>query len=177
MRLLDGSRAYLYAVIDNFSRRTLAWQVSESFDPANTLAVLQQAGNPHPPPTLLADAGVEHRTVAVDELIDSGVLRRVLAQTETAFSNSLIESWWRTLKHQWLYLNTLDTVESLRRLVDFYVSEHNTQLPHSAFQGQTPDEMYRGTGKHVPEELAERRKAARAETNRAVVCGTCEVEV
>ncbi|MCZ6792409.1 MAG: DDE-type integrase/transposase/recombinase [Planctomycetota bacterium] len=179
VRLLDVSRAYLYAVIDNFSRRILAWQVSESFDPADTLAVLQQAGNPHPPPTLLADAGVENRSAAVDELIDSGVLRRVMAQTEIAFSNSLIESWWRTLKHQWLYLNTLDTVESLRRLVDFYVSEHNTQLPHSAFQGQTPDEMYRGTGKHVPEELAERRKAARAgrlATNRSVSGGICLAE-
>jgi transposase InsO family protein len=28
IRLLDGSRAYLHAVIDNFSRRILAWRVS-----------------------------------------------------------------------------------------------------------------------------------------------------
>ncbi len=99
-------------------------------------------------------------------------------QTRT-LPDSLIESWWRTLKHQWLYLNTLDSVESLRRLVDFYVTEHNTRLPHSAFKGQTPDEMYRGTGKHVPEELAEKRKAARVTrlaTNRSISCGVCETE-
>ena len=29
IRLLDGSRAYLHAVIDNFSRRILAWRVSD----------------------------------------------------------------------------------------------------------------------------------------------------
>ena len=77
-------------------------------------------------PTLFADAGVENVNARVDELIDSGALRRVLAQTEIAFSNSMIESWWRTLKHQWLYLNTLDTVASLRRLTSFYVTEHNS---------------------------------------------------
>jgi hypothetical protein len=45
---------------------------------------------------------------AVDELIDSGLLTRLLAMTEITYSNSMIESWWRALKHQWLYLNTLD---------------------------------------------------------------------
>jgi hypothetical protein len=36
------------------------------------------------------------------------------------------------LKHQWLFLNTLDTIATVRRLVSFYVLEHNTRLPHSA---------------------------------------------
>jgi hypothetical protein len=57
--------------------------------------------------------------------------------------------------------------------------EHNMRLPHSAFQGQTPDEMYRGTGDHVPLELNARRKAARTDrlaTNRAVSCGTCAAQ-
>ena len=53
-------------------------------------------------PTLLADGGVENVNGAVDELVASGLLRRLLAMTEIAFSNSLTEAWWRTLKHQWL---------------------------------------------------------------------------
>ena len=77
-------------------------------------------------PTVLADAGVENANANIDELIGSGVLRRVLAMTEIAFSNSMIESWWRSLKHQWLFLNTLDTVSSLRGLVSFYVRRHDT---------------------------------------------------
>ena len=181
IRLLDGTRAYLHAVIDNFSRKILAWRVSERFDPGNAIAVLVQAGQAmepaDAPPTVLADAGVENVNAAVDELIDRGALRRVLAQTEIAFSNSLIESWWRILKHQWLYLNTLDTLASIRRLVSFYIEEHNTRLPHSAFRGQTPDEMYLGTGGHVPQELGSQRTAARAArltANRAVSCRTCE---
>jgi hypothetical protein len=44
----------------------------------------------------------------------------------------------------------------LRRLVAFYVEEHNTRLPHSAFRGQTPDEMYYGRGDHVPRGIMEK---------------------
>src|SRR5262245_23604840 len=33
IRLLDGTRAYLHAVIDNFSRRILAWRVADTFAP------------------------------------------------------------------------------------------------------------------------------------------------
>jgi hypothetical protein len=54
----------------------------------------------------------------------------------------MIEAWWRSLKHQWLFLNSLDSVTTVRRLVAFYVQDHNQVLPHSAFRGQTPDEMY-----------------------------------
>ena len=123
IRLLDGSRAYLHAIIDNFSRRILSWKVNSTFDPATTaeilLAASQAVGNDKP--MLLTDGGVENVNGAVDELVELGLLKRVLAQTEITFSNSLIESWWRVLKHQWLYLNTLDTVRTVEKLVAFYV--------------------------------------------------------
>ena len=124
------------------------------------------------------DGGVENFNSAVDKLVESGLLKRVLAQTEITFSNSLIESWWRVLKHQWLYLNTLDTVTTVRKLVAFYIDQHNTHLPHSAFRGQTPDEMYFDTGNHIPKELEATRKTAhesRMEVNRAASCTTCEL--
>ena len=181
IRLLDGTRAYLQAVIDNFSRKILAWRISERLEPGNTASVLLDAARhvvpSGEPPTLLADGGVENFNASVDELIDSGVLRRLLAMTEISFSNSLIESWWRALKHQWLYLNSLDSVQTIEKLVAFYVNEHNTRLPHSAFRGQTPDEMYFGTGEYVPAELEAAKRAARQgrlEKNRRATCETCE---
>ena len=112
----------------------------------------------------------------VDELIKSGLLRRVLAMTEIEFSNSLTEAFWRTMKHQWLFLNTLDSVAALRRHVAFYVVAHNAHVPHSAFRGQTPDEMYFGTGEQVPADLASAKSAAleaRLHANRSLSCENC----
>jgi transposase InsO family protein len=180
IRLLDHSRVYLHAVIDNFSRRILSWRLVDRFDPASSVAVLVEAGqcvhDSPAPPTLFADAGVENVNGDVDALIESGLLKRVLAQTEIHFSNSMIEAWWRSLKHGWLFLHPLDSVAKVRRLVEFYVAEHNSRLPHSAFRGQTPDEMYFGTGDAVPDRLAEARRAARAmrlAENRARECAVC----
>jgi hypothetical protein len=180
IRLLDGSRAYLHAVIDNFSRRILAWRVAETFAPANSVAVLVEAGRgatlSATMPVVLADAGVENVNAQVDELITTGVLRRVLAFTELKFSNSMIEAWWRCLKHQWLFLHSLDSVTTVRRLVALYVQEHNTVLPHSAFRGQTPEKMYFGSGDTVPAELTAHAAAAcqaRMEANRSAACGKC----
>ena len=178
IRLLDGTRAYLHAVIDNFSRRILAWRVAETFAPADSVAVLLEASRcatSSDTPVVLADGGVENANAEVDALITSGILHRMLAFTELKFSNSMIEAWWRSLKHQWLFLHPLDTVATVRRLVAFYVREHNTVLPHSAFRGQTPDEMYVGTGDAVPADLtvcAAAAPRARAAANRAASCET-----
>jgi transposase InsO family protein len=94
IRLLDGTRAYVHAVIDNYSRRILACRVAERFAPANSVAVLVEAGRDATPsettPVVLADAGVENVNAQIDELIAAGVLRRVLAFTELKFSNSMI---------------------------------------------------------------------------------------
>ena len=168
-------------MIDNFSRRILSWRVTDRFDPGATLAVLTEASaaaeSRESPPTLVADAGVENVNANVEELAQSGAFCRRLALTEIGFSNSMIESWWRVLKHQWLFLHTLESTECVERLVSFYVREHNTQLPHSAFEGETPDEMYCGTGEGVQGALDARRKEARAarlEKNRATTCRACE---
>ena len=69
----------------------------------------------------------------------AGVLNRILALVEVTFSNSIIEAWWRSLRYQWLYLHMLDSLASVERLIAFYVAQHNTVMPHSAFLGQTPD--------------------------------------
>jgi putative transposase len=137
IRLLDGTRAYVHAVIDNFSRRILAWRVASTFAPVNSVAVLVEASQGAMPstttPVVLSDAGVENVNAEVDVLIATGVLRRVLAFTEMKFSNSMIEAWWRSLKYQWLFLHSLDSVATVRRSVAFYVQEHNRVLPIPRF--------------------------------------------
>ena len=127
------------------------------------------------PPENLSSSGCANRLSARSA---SGFSGAFFFARDVTFSNSLIEAWWRTLKHQWLYLNTLDTLSRLDKLIAFYVDEHNTRLPHSAFRGQTPDEMYFGTGKHIPQELETGRKDARQsrmEVNRNTSCPTCEL--
>jgi hypothetical protein len=84
------------------------------------------------------------------------------------------------LKHQWLYLNKLNTQATGQKLVVFYVEQHNKHLPHVAFHGQTPDEMYFDTGTDIPQQLAAAKVAARQARltgNRAVRGQRCSEPV
>ena len=183
LKLTDGTRVYMHAIIDNFSRRILAWCVDPTFDTSATAKLIVQAAKglkettEHAVPQVYMDSGVENINADVAALIETNTIKRVLAQVDIHFSNSMIESWWRQLKHQWLFLNTLDSIATVRRLFDFYVQQHNEQVPHSAFEGQTPDEMYFATAVDVPDKLNAARllaRHARRETNLARSCSACQ---
>ena len=62
--------------------------------PAVTAELLIEAahGIGREQPSVRVDGGVENFNDAVNKLVDSGLLKRLLAQTEIQFSNSLIES-------------------------------------------------------------------------------------
>lgn len=178
IRLVTGVKVYLHAIIDNFSRRILAWRLAQRLDPVTTCEVLADAGREMlaEVPTVVADSGIENVNDRVDAMVGCGIIHRVLALVEVSFSNSMIEAWWRSLRHNWLYLHGLDDIDSVSKLVEFYVHEHNTVMPHSAFRGQTPDEMYFGTGAHVAANLDAAARAARQRrlsANRATRCHVC----
>jgi putative transposase len=95
------------------------------------------------------------------------------------FSNSMIEAFWRSMKHQWLFLNRLESVAQLRNLVAFFVDEHNAKMPHAAFHGHTPDEKYFGHVPNLAGDLAVAREhavIARLAANRSISCSRCFVQ-
>lgn len=181
IKLLDGTKSYLHAVIDNFSRRILSWRLAQRLSPTTTCEILREAGNNlGTTPTVVVDSGVENVNGEVDQLVTDGLLERLLAQVDVSFSNSMIEAFWRSLRHQWLYLHSLDSLATLERLVGFYVTEHNAVMPHSAFHGQTPDEIYFERCSQVGDDLAAARLRARhvrMETNRRASCRVCDPSV
>jgi transposase InsO family protein len=174
-------------VIDNFSRRILAWSLTTKLEPLATAPLLVKAMEAEAPPapgakpqSLMVDGGVENFNAAVDELVGRGLLERILAQTDVRESNSLIERFWLQVKHGWLLFHNLDDIATVQRLVEFYVTEYNSTLPHSAHPGRTPDEVYFGTGVETPARLAAARaeaREARLTANRERACCDCHIGV
>jgi len=67
----------------------------------------------------------------------------------------------------------------VRRLIAKFIDEYNTIMPHSAFRGQTPAEIFYGTAPDIERRLAEERTKARekrVEFNRALSCDTCDID-
>jgi len=118
IRLLDGTKVYLHAVIDNFSRMSLAWSVADSLDPLGTCNILRDAArhlHRDESVQLVCDGGIENFNAQVDAVVEQFAWERIRALVDVTFSNSKIEAWWRSLKHQWLYLNPLVRSTSKKR--------------------------------------------------------------
>ncbi len=180
IKLLDGTRMYLHAILDNYSRRILSWTLEARLGSGATCRVLREAAREIAGKVegafLVSDAGSENVNRNVDEALEDVDLERVLAQVDVTYSNSMIEAFWRSLKHSWLYLHGLESESELRGLVAFYVEAHNDVMPHSAFDGQTPNEVFFGAGDAVVAKLAAERVQAQAERmarNRSAECGLC----
>ncbi len=158
----------------------MSWTLEDRLGSGGTCRILRDAAVPlhdrFEEPTLVADSGSENVNGEVDAILVEQEWTRVLAQLEVTFSNSMLEAFGRSLKHSWIDLHDLDNLTALGRLIAFYVEAHHTVMPHSEFDGQTPDEMDFGTGRAVPAALATARENAREErmkANRLVGCGVC----
>ena len=184
LKLLDGTKGYIQACIDNFSRYVLAWKISDSLSGLGCRellrAALKKAGELRgvDVPNVMCDSGTENLNSDVDALITSGDITRIIAQIDIDFSNSMVEALFRSLKHGHLFLQDLFSIDVLEKHGSFYFQQHNEVMPHAAFKGATPEEVYLGKWnvmieKAIPSELAAARKR-RLEHNRSLErCSVC----
>ena len=99
IRLTSGAKVYLHAVIDNFSRKILAWELAERVAGETTTTVIKAAAKflEGIEVSLMTDSGSENVNEVVDGYLEGSSIKRVLAQVEVVESNSMIEAFWRSL--------------------------------------------------------------------------------
>ena len=119
IKLTDGTRCYVQAIIDNFSRYVLAWKVAKDYGGLKTKELLISAINTSnelgipTTPEVYVDNGSENINSHINSLIASNVIERTIAQTEVDFSNSMIEMLFHRLKNRHLYNIPLQSIEKL----------------------------------------------------------------
>jgi len=184
IRLLNNTRIYIQLLLDNFSRYVIAWSVKSYQSGESTTALLRE-GALHSRelgvfwncPEIYSDGGSENDNELVDRLISKGYLTRTIALSESTFSNSIPEALNRSLKHNCLFHHPLNTLADVKRLVAFYIDQHNNIMPHSAFNGATPLQMYTGTWTQKNEQELKQRfvdaKKERRQARFSLSCSNC----
>ena len=183
LRLQDGTRAFIQAIIDNYSRYVLAWKVSPDYGGVLTKDLILQAIVKAQSlglrmiPDVLVDSGTENLNKHVDELVTSDLIRRTVAQIDIEASNSMIEMLFHRLKHRHLFHIPLTNFEALEKGADYYFTQSNIYIPHAALKGATPEEIVTGKWTNeVIEVLRERvisARTARIESNLSGRCTPC----
>ena len=147
----DGNWAYIYTLMDNFSRRILSWNVNHTLSGKIRLeslknAIVEQFGNKNMETDnidLIVDGGTENNNINIHEFIKNckvGIYKKV-ALKDVSFSNSMIEGNNRILKQTYLKDKTLN-FEELENYLDHAIDEYNNIKPHYFHKIYTPTEIY-----------------------------------
>ena len=76
-------------------------------------------------------------------LLDAGV-RISMDGKGRWMDNRFVERLWRSLKYEAVYLRELADGRDAERLIGSWIAFYNESRPHSALDGRTPGEVYRG---------------------------------
>ncbi len=89
----------------------------------------------------------------------------------------MIEALLRSLKHRWLFMNSLTTFESVKESVSKYLYDYNYRIPHHALKRALPIEIYTGKDSNTLNslflQLTNSAKIDRMESNLSRKCISC----
>ena len=178
----DGFPAYIYAVIDNYSRKVLAWNVSEKLKASIRVETIKEAYNLALTTSttiktkLIVDGGCENNNKVVDLFVSQNNIQKLIALKDINFSNSMVEAVNKQMKYNCLFRVSIKNIEELKTALKKYFYEHNQIKPLAALNGYLPDEVYfahvnKNQTPFIDEMIDARRN--RIEQNRITQCKVC----
>ena len=140
---------YLVAVMDWWSRKVLSWRLSNTLEPEFCVAALEEALGRHGRPEIFnTDQGSQFTSLAFTQVLKDAGIRISMDGKGRWMDNVMIERLWRSLKYECVYLQAFETGTEARVGVGSWIDYYNTRRPHSALDGQTPEETYDGLTAH-----------------------------
>ena len=137
---------YLVAILDWYSRRVLAWRVSNTLDTECCVRCLEEALRRHGRPEIFnTDQGAQFTAEAFTQVLKDHGIAISMDGKGRALDNVFVERLWRTVKYEYLYLNPAENGTALKQGLTVYFDWYNQQRAHSSLDGQTPDEVYFNT--------------------------------
>jgi putative transposase len=137
--------AYLVAIIDWYSRRVLAWRLSNTMESSFCLEALREALELFPKPEIFnTDQGSQFTAEAFTGALRSAGITISMDGKGRCIDNVFVERVWRSLKYEEVFLHAYDDLDEARAGIGRYFDFYNFKRPHQALGYQTPDAFYRG---------------------------------
>jgi len=137
---------YLVAIMDWFSRKVLAWRLSNTMDADFCVAALEEAIARHGRPDIFnTDQCSQFTSFAFTTTLKGAGIRISMDGRGRWIDNVFIERLWRSLKYECVFLSAFETGSEARRGIGSWIDYYNRRRPHSTFGGRTPDEVYATT--------------------------------
>lgn len=136
-----GQWRYLAVVMDKFSRRVLGWSLDTTRDVTLTRAALFQAlrkRQPGPGLVFHSDRGIEYAAHAYRATLTRQGFTQSMNRPGQINDNAHMESFFHSMKSEYIHGKRFDTDEHLRQTVSRYISFYNHSRIHTSINRMPP---------------------------------------
>lgn len=160
IRLARGF-VYLVAIIDWYSRKVLAWRLSNTQDSGFCVDCLEQALQHYGKPEIFnTDQGSQFTSNAFTGVLKDQGIGISMDGRGRALDNVFVERLWRSVKHEDVYLKGYATMPELLLGLTDYFTYYNAERMHQSLGYSTPDQVYEsacGGGARIVDKFTERQ--------------------
>ena len=134
---------YLVAIVDWYSRRILAWRLSNTLTTDFCIEALQEALLRYGAPEIFnTDQGSQFTSAEFTGVLKQHGIRISMDGKGCWRDNVFVERLWRTIKYDEVYLKAYDSVSHAKASLGEFITFYNSRRPHQTFAGKTPDMVY-----------------------------------
>lgn len=141
---------YLATVIDLFSRRVVGWALAPTLETSIVMEALDMALRQRQPPAGLifhSDRGCQYTSHAFRERLQMARIEQSMSRSGCCYDNAVAESFFHSLKVEWLHGIDLQSRESIRSMVFGYIEGYyNRTRRHSTLGYLSPSDFERRQG-------------------------------
>jgi putative transposase len=130
--------------MDWYSRRGLAWRLSNTLDASFCVEALLEATEQFGTPEIFnTDQGAQFTAEEFIGLLRAHSVKISMDGKGRCLDNVFVERLWRSLKYEEVYLHAYKDMREAGRGIGRYIAFYNHERPHQALGYQTPEAFYR----------------------------------
>lgn len=140
--LYNERKYFICVILDLFARKVVGYRISNSNSTQLTKGTFKSAYESRKPTALLfhSDQGCNYTSKAYVSYLKQLGVTQSFSRAYTPYDNSVIESFFKSLKTERLYRTDFRSEREFKEAVKDYIYDYNTSRPHSKLRYKTPDE-------------------------------------
>ncbi len=164
---------YLISVLDDYSRKILAWDLMKSNTGDDFVEVIKQSCinakvDPEDMPKLVSDRGPALISADLNEYLDDHDIYHIYAAPYHPQTNGKIERWHKSLKSK-IYLHQYETSDELKVELELFINYYNQERYHESLNNVTPDDVFYGRREGILK-LREEKKTLTLKRRKEINC-------